>query len=162
MLRVTARLSAGHNKGLPFDLIVLRADERRLRRKVLTLQHGDEILVDFPQAVTLEDRDCLELEDGRLVEIIAADETVYEVRGRDRKHLTTLAWHLGNRHLPTQIEEDRLIIARDHVIRQMLEGLGASVRESNEPFYPENGAYHGHSHGDHAHGEPSHALLYRK
>jgi urease accessory protein len=157
MLRATSRLAANHGKGTPFDLIVLAADERRIRRKLLTLVHGDEVLVDFPQPITLEDRDVLVLEDGRLVEVIAADEKVYEITGRDSVHLARLAWHLGNRHLPTQIEEHRILIARDHVIKDMLLGLGATVTEIDEPFSPEHGAYHGHSHGD-----QNHALLNRK
>jgi len=157
MLRATSRLSADHGRGIPFDLIVLAADERRIRRKLLTLMHGDEVLVDFSDATTLEDRDVLVLEDGRLVEIIAADEYVYEITARDSEHLAKLAWHLGNRHLPAQIEKNRIIIARDHVIRDMLMGLGATVTEVSEPFFPEHGAYHGHSHGDN-----SHALLNRK
>ena len=157
MLRATSRLSADHGRGIPFDLIVLAADERRIRRKLLTLTHGDEVLVDFPEATTLENRDVLVLEDGRLVEIIAADEYVYEITARDSEHLAKLAWHLGNRHLPAQIEKGRIIIARDHVIKDMLIGLGATVTEVSEPFFPEHGAYHGHSHGDN-----THALLNRK
>lgn len=157
MLRATSRLSANHGRGIPFDLIVLAADERRIRRKLLTLMHGDEVLVDFPEATTLENRDVLVLEDGRLVEIIAADEYVYEITARDSEHLAKLAWHLGNRHLPAQIEKGRIIIARDHVIKDMLLGLGATVTEVSEPFFPEHGAYHGHSHGDN-----THALLNRK
>jgi urease accessory protein len=157
MLRATARLSADHGRGIPFDLIILAADERRVRRKLLTLMHGDEVLVDFPEAITLENRDVLVLEDGRLVEIVAADEDVYEITGRDSVHLAKLAWHLGNRHLPAQIEKHRILIARDHVIKDMLIGLGANVSELSAPFSPEHGAYHGHSHGDNAH-----ALLNRK
>lgn len=157
MLRAQTRLPANHGKGAPFDLVVLAADERRIRRKLLTLTKGEEVLVDFPEATTLEDRDVLVLEDGRLVEIVAANENVYEITGRDSEHLTKLAWHLGNRHLPAQIEKHRILIARDHVIRDMLIGLGASVKELSAPFSPEHGAYHGHSHGDN-----THALLNRK
>ena len=143
-----------------FDLITLRHDERRVRRKLLTLVHGDEVLVDFPQAVTLEDRSRLVLEDGRQVEVIAAEEPLYEVRGRDPVHLMQLCWHLGNRHLPVQIAGEwaglgpRVLIGRDHVIRSMLVGLGASVTEVTEPFSPVEGAYH-------AHGSHTHALLNR-
>jgi urease accessory protein len=157
MLRATARLSADHGRGIPFDLIILAADERRIRRKLLTLTKGEEVLVDFPEAITLEDRDMLVLEDGRLVEIVAADENVYEITGRDSEHLTRLAWHLGNRHLPAQIEKHRILITRDHVIKDMLIGLGASVKELSAPFAPEHGAYHGHAHSD-----STHALFNRK
>ena len=141
--------------GTPFDLAILLHDERRVRRRMLTLVHGDNVLVDFPEPVTLADRSMLELDDGRLIEIIAGEEPLYEVRGRDRIHLMRLCWHLGNRHLKTQIEDDRVLILRDHVIGDMLRGLGATVTGISEPFHPEEGAY------SHSHGEPQHALLNR-
>jgi urease accessory protein len=140
--------------GTPFDLAVLMHDERRVRRRMLTLAHGDTVLVDFPEPVTLADRSSLKLEDGRLVEIIAGEEQLYDIRGRDKEHLMRLCWHLGNRHLKTQIEDGRVLILRDHVIRDMLRGLGARVTDVTEPFNPEEGAY-SHSH------EPPHALLNR-
>jgi len=90
------------------------------------------------------------LGDGELVEIVAADEKLFEIKARDRLHLIELAWHLGNRHLGAQIEEERILILRDHVIRAMLEGLGATVSDVTEPFQPARGAYH--SHGSHSHG----------
>lgn len=159
-LRARAYLPPGHG-GTPFDLAVLLHDERRVRRKLLRLIHGDEVVVDFPAPVTLEHGGALELEDGRLVEIVAGEEDLYEVRGRDATHLMQLCWHLGNRHLKAQIEEEgglvrRILILRDHVIRDMLIGLGASVAEVSEPFHPIEGAYH------HSHGADDHALVYRK
>lgn len=141
--------------GTPFDLAILLHDERRVRRRMLTLVHGDNVLVDFAEPITLADRSALRLEDGRIVEIIAGEEQLYEVRGRDRAHLMRLCWHLGNRHLKTQIEDDRVLILRDHVIRDMLRGLGATVTDISEPFHPEEGAY------SHSHGETVHALLKR-
>ena len=160
MLRATSYVRAGKPKDkLPFDLAVLAHDERHLRRKLLTLVHGDEVLVDLPTPVRLESGDCLVLDDGRLVDIQAAEERLYEVRGRDPVHLMQLCWHIGNRHLPAQIVGEwggtglRVLIQRDHVIRAMLEGLGASVTEISEPFSPEPGAY--------AHADHSHALLNR-
>lgn len=153
--RAVSYVAPGTLDRIPFDLAVLPHDERRVRRRSLGLVHGDSVLVDFPEPITLADRSALALEDGRLVEIIAAEELVYEVRARDRIHLMRLCWHLGNRHLKTQIEEDRLLILRDHVIRDMLHGLGATVAEVSEPFHPEDGAY------AHSHAEPVHALLNR-
>jgi urease accessory protein len=95
------------------------------------------------------------LEDGRLVEVVAAPEPLLEIRGRDPHHLIRLAWHLGNRHLPTQIMAKGLRIRRDHVIEAMVKGLGARVIEIEAPFDPEGGAYagaaHGHPHEVHAH-----------
>lgn len=147
--RAVSHLPAGHGRGIPFDLVTLAHDERRVRRKLLTLVHGDEVLVDFPHPVTLDDRGALVLEDGRLVEVIAAEEELYQITARNAEHLVRLAWHLGNRHLPAQLEEHRILIKRDRVIRGMLVGLGANVKDISEPFFPEHGAYH--SHGDHNH-----------
>ena len=142
-----------------FDLISLPHDERHLRRKVLTLVHGDRVLVDLPEPVVLEERDRLMLEDGRNVEVFAVDEEVYEITARDPVHLSELCWHIGNRHLAAEIEKDRVLILRDHVIRSMLEGLGATVRDVAAPFHPLRGAYsgpgdsHGHHHHHHDHDE---------
>ncbi|MGV3491031.1 MAG: urease accessory protein UreE [Devosia sp.] len=154
-LRAVRYVPPGTYDKTPFDLAVLPHDERRVRRRALTLVHGDTVLVDFPEPTTLDNRSALELDDGRLVEIIAGEELLYDVRGNDRIHLMRLTWHLGNRHLKTQIEDDRVLILRDHVIKDMLRGLGAKVTDVSEPFYPEEGAY------SHSHGEPVHALLNR-
>lgn len=153
--RAVSYVAPGALAKTPFDIAVLPHDERRVRRRSLTLVHGDSVLVDFPEPITLADRSALQLEDGRLVEIVAGEELLHEVRGRDRIHLMRLCWHLGNRHLKTQIEDDRVLILRDHVIRDMLRGLGATVTDISEPFHPEDGAY------AHSHGEPAHALLNR-
>jgi len=143
----------GPDRPLPFDLAVLAHDERHLRRRVLELVHGDKILVDLPEPTHLDNGDVLVLDDGRHAEIIAAEEDIYEVRPRDALHLAELAWHIGNRHLAADIQPDRILILRDHVIKAMLEGLGATVTEISEPFHPVRGAYSGgHSHG-HDHGE---------
>lgn len=156
MLRVSAVLPPDHGLGIPFDLVVLEHDERRLRRKLLRLVHGDEVLVDFAQTITLNNRDVLQLDDGRLVEVIAAEELLYEIRAKDGEHLLRLAWHIGNRHTPAQLEAERILIKRDHVLKTMLEGLGATIVNINEPFFAEHGAYHSHSHA-----EAGHALLNR-
>ena len=151
MLRAVAILPPDHGQGVPFDLIVLEHDERRLRRKRLVLQHGDEVMVDFPHTVTLSDRSALQLDDGRLVEIVAAEELLYEIRGNNPAHLVRLAWHIGNRHTSAQLEQDRILIKRDHVLKTMLEGLGATITNVSEPFNAEHGAYHSHAdNGGHA------------
>lgn len=144
-LRATSAIRAADVRETAWDIVVLEASERHLRRKLLILQHGDEVLVDLPQTVKLADRDCLVLHDGRLVEVIAADEELMQVTAHDTAHLAKLAWHIGNRHLEAQIEERRLLIRPDHVIRKMLIQLGASVVDVREPFSPEHGAY-SHSH----------------
>ncbi len=134
-----------------FDTIELTYDGRFLRRKVLTTTRGTRFLVDLAHTTSLDHGDAFELEDGRFVEVVAADEELLEVTGAD---LVRIAWHVGNRHTPCQIETDRLLIQRDHVIWKMLHLIGAEVREISEPFRPEGGAYgHGRTHGhvhDHA------------
>jgi urease accessory protein len=150
MLRAASTAESGP---VPFDIVVLAHDERHLRRRLLTLQHGDEVLVDLPQAVTLTHGTRLVLGDGRHVEVIAAQEELIEVRARDAAGLLEIAWHLGNRHTPAQIEADRILVAQDHVLADMLRGLGAEVRPVSEPFEPVRGAYHRHegAHGHHHH-----------
>lgn len=134
-------------------LCTLDYDGRFLRRKKLMANHGQYFLVDLPQTTSLEHGDALEFADGRRIEVRAAAEALYAVTGPD---LTRLAWHIGNRHTPCQIEAGRLLIQRDVVIGHMLEHLGAALAEVAEPFMPEGGAYgygrtHSHEHGASAH-----------
>ncbi len=130
------------------DAVTLTYEARFLRRKVLTTARGERFIVDLPQTTSLNHGDAFKLSDGRLIEVIAAKEPLIEITGPD---LPRLAWHIGNRHMPCQIEPDRLLIQRDHVIRDMLEKLGATLRDVSERFTPEGGAYgHGRTHS-HAH-----------
>ncbi len=132
----------------PDDTVTLTYDDRFLRRKVLTSDGGTRFTVDLEQTTSLNDGDALVLPDGRKIGIRPAPEALLEITGPD---LVRLAWHIGNRHMPCQIEADRLLIQRDHVIRDMLGKLGATLREIEEPFTPEGGAYgHGRTHS-HAH-----------
>ena len=137
--------------------VSLSYEARFLRRKVLTSDAGEAILVDLPQTTSLDHGDALVLSDGRQLAVIAAPEPLLAVSGDD---LPRLAWHIGNRHTPCQIEGRRLLIQRDHVIRDMLRHLGATVEEVVEPFTPEGGAYgHGRTHGhdhSHSHGPEGH------
>lgn len=150
MLHVHSHSRADHSHDAPDDHIELAHDERHLRRKVLTTAGGESLLIDLPEATSFAQGDRLVLEDGRSIEIRAAVELLYEIVARDPLHLSELCWHLGNRHLPARIEPARILILRDHVIKAMLEGLGAKVRETAEPFQPVRGAYHsGHGHGHH-------------
>jgi urease accessory protein len=144
-LRATSFVRAQYLLETPWEIIVMDSTERHLRRKLITLPHGDEVLVDLEKPIKFADRDCLILEDGRLVQIIASDEVLLQITARDAVHLTQLAWHIGNRHLEAQIEETRILIRQDHVIAKMLEQLGAKVTTVRETFTPEHGAYsHGH------------------
>ncbi|KQT44678.1 urease accessory protein UreE [Devosia sp. BK] len=156
MHRAVAHLPANHGRGAPIDTITLAHDERRVRRKLLTGKNGTEVMVDFPNSVTLDHQGGLELGDGRIIEVLAAKEILYAVTAKDAAHLLRLAWHIGNRHTPAQLDADRILIKRDHVLKGMLEGLGAKVTDVTEPFFAEHGAYHSHNHA-----EPGHALLAR-
>ncbi|RVC27668.1 urease accessory protein UreE [Mesorhizobium sp. M7A.F.Ca.CA.004.04.2.1] len=151
--RAVSVLSAG-NAGttLPSGRAILAHDERHLRRRAIELADGSKVLVDLPEPVALNDGDRLVLEDGGHVEIIAAPEEGYDIRARDGVHLAELAWHIGNRHLAASIEAGRILILRDHVIKAMLEGLGATVADVSEPFKPVRGAYSGHGGQSHDHG----------
>jgi urease accessory protein len=134
------------------DTVVLDFDDRHRRRMTMTGTRGLEFLLDLEHAVALRGGDALLLEDGRLIEVVAAPEPLLEIRGNDPQHLVRLAWHLGNRHLPTQITGRGLRIRRDHVIEAMVKGLGARAIEIEAPFDPEGGAYagdgHAHTAGD--------------
>jgi urease accessory protein len=144
------------------DSITLDAHERHRRRVVLTGEGGTKFLLDLPQAVALHDGDGLVLDDGAIVRIVGRPEPLVEIAAADAHELARLAWHIGNRHIDVQIAGDRLRIRRDHVIEEMLRGLGARLSVLDAPFDPEHGAYdhrhgHGHDHGhdhdhDHDHG----------
>lgn len=122
---------------------------RRMRMVTDRLPDGSDVefLLDLPEARLLRQGEGLVLSDGRIIEVRAAPEPLMEVRGRDARHLLSLAWQIGNRHLPAEITETTIRLRRDHVIRTMLEGLGATVTEVEAAFDPEGGAYdHGHDH----------------
>jgi urease accessory protein len=153
------RADGTHSQRPPADHAVLERDERHLRRKLILLASGEKLLADFTEPVVLEHGDRLLTEDGREIEIRAAREPLLEIRGRDALHIAELAWHIGNRHLAAQIEGDRILILRDHVIKAMLEGLGAGLREIDAIFSPLRGAYfggHHHHHDDDHHHDHHH------
>ena len=161
MIRAT-KVQGQHRWAQPAsDTVVLDFDDRHRRRMAMTGTRGLAFLLDLEAAVALRGGDALLLEDGRLVEVVAAPEPLLEIRGSDPFHLVRLAWHLGNRHLPTQIMGKALRIRRDHVIEEMVKGLGAHVMEIEAPFDPEGGAYAtGHAHetagAPHAHASHDH------
>ncbi len=163
MIRATGVRGQQSWKGEVADTVVLAFDDRHRRRMTITATRGLQFLLDLPQAVALRGGDALVLEDGRLIEVVAAPEPLVEVRADDQRQMVRIAWHLGNRHLPTQIVGRGLRIRRDHVIEDMLRGLGAKLVEIDAPFDPEGGAYvqpepavgHSHEHEhdhDHDHG----------
>jgi urease accessory protein len=158
MLRATSVKAAQTWREEPADTVVLEFDDRHRRRLAMTGTRGLEFLLDLPEVVALRGGDALVLEDGRLIEVVAAAEPLLEIRARDAMHLVRIAWHLGNRHLPMQVTAKGLRIRRDHVIEEMVRGLGARVIEIEAPFDPEGGAYAGSGHAhDHAHHDHDHA-----
>lgn len=169
MIRATAVLPRGHwsdaqGAAALADTVVLHFDDRHRRRIAITGTKGLDFLLDLPDAVALRGGDALLLDDGRLVEVVAAAEPLIEVRGRTPGDLVRLAWHIGNRHLSAQVMANALRIRGDHVVEEMLRGLGASVVEIEAPFDPEGGAYAGaanatighHKHGDGPHDHKKH------
>ena len=148
MIRATQVRAQHRWSEAPADSVVLDFDDRHRRRIAMTGTHGLEFLLDLENAVALRGGDALVLDDGRLIEVVAAPESLIEIRGTDPQHLVRVAWHLGNRHLPTQIIGKGLRIRRDHVIEAMVRGLGARVIEIEAPFDPEGGAYAGGGHAD--------------
>jgi urease accessory protein len=147
MIRATQVRAQHRWTQAPADTVVLDFDGRHRRRMAMTGTRGLEFLLDLENATVLRGGDALVLDDGRLIEVVAAPEPLAEIRGSDPQHLVRLAWHLGNRHLPTQITARGLRIRRDHVIEAMVKGLGARVIEIEAPFDPEGGAYAGGGHG---------------
>ena len=150
LIRAVSVAAAGAWSGDPADSVVLDHDRRQKRRFALTGTVGLAFLVDLAEAPSLRDGDGLVLEDGRIVRVVAAAEDLAEITARDPLHLARLAWHLGNRHLATEIGDRAVRIRADHVIEDMARRLGAHVRHVRAPFEPEAGAYGGHSDG-HAH-----------
>jgi urease accessory protein len=172
MIRATQVRAHHHWIEAPADTVVLDFDDRHRRRMAMRGTRGLEFLLDLENATVLRGGDALVLDDNRLIEVVAAPEPLAEIRGNDPQHLVRVAWHLGNRHLPTQITANGLRIRRDHVIEAMVKGLGARVIEIEAPFDPEGGAYAGgghvhapetdphhdptHDHSSHDHGDHGH------
>jgi urease accessory protein len=144
VLRAGAWRAAGAS-----DRVVLDADERYRRRIVMTGERGAKFLLDLPEATALRDGDGLLLDDGAIVAVVARPEPLMEIAAGGTAEQTAimarLAWHLGNRHAEVQIVGDKLRIRRDHVLEEMLIGLGAVLTPIEAPFEPDRGAYrHGH------------------
>jgi urease accessory protein len=154
--RASIHRPAGHwPKEKAAGLLTLDFDARHRRRIRLTSDQGEDVLLDLPKAVAMADGDGLQLEDGRWLKVRAAAEVIIEVRHNDPNQLVALAWHLGNRHLPTEIRDQVLRIRPDHVIEDMLLGFGADLVKVQAAFQPEGGAYGGHGH-HHNHDDEGH------
>ena len=154
------------------DVLRLDHDLRSRRRMVFNTAGGNSLLLDMPRAVHLHDGDGLTLDDGSIVRVEAASEALIEIHAHELRTLVRIAWHLGNRHLPTQLlgtmNPPRLRIRHDHVIADMVRGLGGHCEAIMAHFDPEGGAYaegttipsgpgyqhhaDAHDHHGHAHG----------
>ncbi len=133
------------------DSVLIDFDDRYRRRLLLRTESGCEIMLDLPHAVRLRQDDGLVLRDGGIVRVCSRPEALLDIAAPD---LARIAWHLGNRHLPVQFTGTSLRIRADHVIADMVKGLGATLQDIEAPFDPEAGAYAaggGHHHHDHDH-----------
>jgi urease accessory protein len=124
---------------LPFD----SRQRSRLRARLVS---GEEVALVLPRATVLRGGDLVSASDGRVIEVIAEPEAVLHVECATPVALARAAYHLGNRHVPVQVGDGWLRIAADHVLAEMLKGLGATVAPLSAPFEPESGAYSGASH----------------
>ncbi|MEM1161321.1 MAG: urease accessory protein UreE [Pseudomonadota bacterium] len=165
--RLTARsvLPPDQVEAAPDGVVVLPYTERHLRRKLIRTAQKEDVLVDLPAPVSLNEGDRLVLVDGRTLEVRAMEEAVAVVRAGSAS-LPELAWHIGNRHTPCDVSDDCLLIQRDHVLEDMLQGLGAEVEHVLRPFQPLGGAYghgrtHGHSHSHDPHEDPNAHIPHR-
>jgi len=144
MITVTKRCAPRQNWD---DELVLPFELRQKSRLRATLTSGEELGLFLERGEVLRDGDFLLAEDGRAIRVAAKPERVLDIACTDAEALARIAYHLGNRHVPVQVGAGWLRIADDHVLRQMVEGLGASVVASEAPFEPEAGAYAAaHSH----------------
>jgi urease accessory protein len=151
MIAIGRVVPSGHWTGPPADTVTLDYDGRHRRRIVLTGTSGAQYLLDLAEATHLRDGDGLALADGGVLQVVARPEPLLEVRAASPEALIRLAWHIGNRHLAAAVRADRILIRRDHVIAHMLQHQGAIVREVEEAFDPEGGAYQDHGPDDHHH-----------
>ena len=138
------------------DQVSLDHEGRHRRRITLTGEKGTAFLLDLEKTATLNDGDAVKLEDGALILVKAAPQTLIEIKTENPMRLLKTAWHIGNRHTPAEITADAIYIEEDHVLAEMIRGLGCAMATVSRPFQPERGAYHDHAHGDHSHDHGHH------
>lgn len=142
----------GHWQGETIATLTLPYADRHRRRIRLIDDKGESFLLNLAHATRFDDGGGLELSDGKFIRICAAVEAVTDIKCRSAVHTAQVAWHIGNRHAPVQVLEDgRLRILSDHVLAQMLVGLGTELDETEAPFAPEGGAYSGGDQHEHNH-----------
>jgi urease accessory protein len=137
------------------DSVLVDYDRRYRRRILMHTEAGHDVMLDLSQAIRLQEGDGLQLADGSMVRVQARPEKLAEIHAHDEGEMVRIAWHLGNRHLPVQLLDDRIRIRVDHVIEDMVKLLGGHVAHIEAPFHPEAGAYagghHHHTDDDHHH-----------
>lgn len=131
------------------DELILPYDLRQKARQRVRLSSGREAGLFLPRGTTLRDGDRLSAEDGISLRVVAAEETVSIAKVEDHLHLAKIAYHLGNRHVAVQVLPDRLVYLHDHVLDDMVSGLGGTVTVTRQAFEPEEGAYHAGGHHHH-------------
>jgi urease accessory protein len=147
MHRVTnIKIASDWDSTTATDRIVLDAGDRNRRRIVLTGEQGTSFMLDFAAPMSLRDGDGLVLDDGSIVLVSGAPEPLIEISAHNPLEIVRLAWHLGNRHTDVQIVGNKIRLRRDHVLEDMLRGLGAHVSKLDAPFDPEPASPHGHHH----------------
>jgi urease accessory protein len=159
MRRATKHLSSADVGGRSsVDTVTLAREDRYKRRVAMTSDRGHEFLLDLPEAAYLADGDALELDNGALIRVCAAAEPLLEIHADDPASLARIAWHIGNRHTPAEVTASAIYIQPDHVLEEMVTGLGGHVHHVSRAFDPEGGAYggkgpleKGHHHGGAAH-----------
>ncbi len=145
MLTITQRISVANKIDDYIELPFLLRQKSRLR---VTTQAGVEAGLFLDRGIILRGGDLLQSANGLVLQIIAAQEPVYDVVANSPQALMCAAYHLGNRHVPLQVGDGWLRLEQDHVLKEMLIGLGMKITETNAPFEPEAGAYGGgHRHG---------------
>ncbi|MCZ8042575.1 MAG: urease accessory protein UreE [Beijerinckiaceae bacterium] len=161
MLRATSVVrKAAVRQDRVVDTLTLDHDDRNRRRLALKADGGLDVLLDLEKATALGDGDAVKLEDGRLVLVKAAPQSLLEIKAENPLRLMRVAWHIGNRHTPAEITAEAIYIENDHVLAEMVRGQGCAMQEVMRPFQPERGAYdHDHAncdHPSHAHGHHDH------
>ena len=147
-MHIAQQIAHDIDQALASTYITLDYEGRFLRRKRLITDGGEPFLVELPETTSLSSTDGFLLDDGRIIGIKAMPESLLKVK---HPELPRIAWHIGNRHTPCQIERDHLLIQEDHVMEGLLRLLGADIKKLRAPFIPEGGAYgygrtHSHSH----------------
>jgi urease accessory protein len=137
------------------DTITLDHDARHRRRIACTSDGGIPFLLDLAKPVALKAGDALVLDDGRMIQVKAAPQDLLKITAYAPGRLLKIIWHVGNRHTPAEITDEAVFIAYDHVLAEMVRGLGGTSERVLRPFQPEQGAYAG-GHGHHHHHDHKH------